>query len=118
MGPGEVIFMFILFVIAPAVLFNGIAKVKKAGRGTGTGGEMRASELKSMIQTAVHTATAPLAARITDLEERLGDETAQDLRERLDAGRVGPPALADAFDPDAEFDEPLFGSARAGRTRA
>ncbi len=95
--------MFILFVIFPAVLFNGIAAVKKAKAKDGTGdrgGEMRASELRRMIEAAVETATAPLAARITDLEERLGDEPVHAIRERL-AG----PALSAAFDPESDVDD-------------
>ena len=105
---GEVVFMFILFVIFPAVLFNGIAAVKKAKAKDGTGergGEMRASELRRMIETAVEAATAPLAARITDLEERLGDEPVSAIRERLTGNRLDSPALSAAFDPEADLDD-------------
>ena len=97
--------MFILFVVFPAVLFNGIAAVKKAKAGTGAGaGEMRASELRRMIGDAVETATAPLAARITDLEERLGDEPVHAIRERLGGG-LPAVALSAAFDPEADLDD-------------
>ncbi len=97
--------MFILFVIFPAVLFNGIAAVKKAKVGDGSkGGELRASELRRMIADAVETAMAPLAARITDLEERLGDEPVTAIRER-----IGGSALSAAFDrssdPEADLDD-------------
>lgn len=103
--------MFILFVIFPAVLFNGIAAVKKAKAGTGAGaGEMRASELRRMIGDAVEAATAPLAARITDLEERLGDEPVHAIRERVAGERAAGERLAGhavsaAFDPDADLDD-------------
>ena len=99
--------MFILFVIFPAVLFNGIAAAKKAKAGTGAGagaGEMRASELRRMIRDAVEAATAPLAARITDLEERLGDEPVHAIRERLGGG-LPAGALSAAFDPDVDLDD-------------
>ena len=96
--------MFILFVIFPAVLFNGIAAVKKAKAGTGAvAGEMRASELRRMIRDAVEAATAPLAARITDLEERLGDEPVHAIRERL--GGLDAANLSAAFDPEADLDD-------------
>ena len=96
-------FMFILFVIFPAVLFNGIARVKKAKGATGAG-EMRASELRAMISAAVETATAGLAARVTDLEERLGDEPVAAIR-----ARVGSPAAPglDARTLSATFDADL-----------
>ena len=98
--------MFILFVIFPAVLFNGIAAVKKSKLGAGGGGEMRASELRAMILRAVEEATGPLAARITDLEERLGDEPVHAIRERV-GGTTGLPALAlsAAFDSEADLDD-------------
>ena len=105
MGPGEVIFMFILFVIFPAVLFNGIASVKKARLKDGEkGGEIRASELRRMIEAAVAAATAGLAARVTDLEERLGDEPVHAIRERLGGG-LPAVALSAAFDPEADLDD-------------
>jgi hypothetical protein len=114
MDPGAVIaIVAILFVGAPAVIFRGIRslRVDRNGAQASRGGEMRASELKAMIRTAVDEATAPLAARVTDLEERLGDEPVHALRERLDGG-----TLAGAFDPDAEFDEPASGPARRARS--
>ena len=97
--------MFILFVIFPAVLFNGIAAVKKAKAGEASkGGDLRASELRRMIADAVETATAPLAARITDLEERLGDEPVHAIRERI-GGTALSAAFDPAFDPDADLDD-------------
>ncbi len=100
--------MFILFVLSPAVLFFGIAALKRAKQPASTGergGEMRASELRRMIEAAVETATAPLAARITDLEERLGDEPVHAIRERLTGDRLGSPSLSAAFDPEADLDD-------------
>ncbi len=93
--------MFILFVIFPAVLFNGIAAMRKARQGAVGGGEMRASELRAMILRAVEEATGPLSARITDLEERLGDEPVHALRER-----IGGDAIASAFDVDEAAETP------------
>ena len=103
--------MFILFVLSPAAVFWGIAQIKKTKADSGErGGEMRASELRRMIETAVETATAPLSARITDLEERLGDEPVHAIRERLSGERLsgerlGGPALSAAFDPDVDLDD-------------
>ena len=103
--------MFILFVIFPAVLFNGIASVKKARLKDGEkGGEIRASELRRMIEAAVAAATAGLAARVTDLEERLGDEPVHAIRERVAGERAAGERLAGhavsaAFDPDADLDD-------------
>lgn len=105
----------LLFVAAPSAIFRGIRSLRDQRNGSpvaSSGEGMRASELKAMIRTAVAEATAPLAARITDLEERLGDEPVHALRERIGGG-----ALGDAFDADAEFDEPAFETARAQRTR-
>jgi hypothetical protein len=56
-----------------------------------------------MIHDAVETATAPLAARITDLEERLGDEPVHAIRERV--GSLGATHLSAAFDPEADIDD-------------
>ncbi len=98
-------FMFILFVLCPLVTFFGIAAIKRAKTGEAPkGGDLRASELRRMIEGAVETATAGLAARITDLEERLGDEPVSAIRER-----IGGPALSTAFDrasdPEADLDD-------------
>jgi hypothetical protein len=102
----------LLFVAAPTAIFRGIRSLRADRlRTESSGGEMRASELKAMIRKAVDEATAPLAARVTDLEERLGDEPVHALRERLDGG-----ALTAAFDADAEFDEPASGPARRARS--
>ena len=102
---GEVVVILILFVLFPAILFNGIAAVKKAKAGEASkGGDLRASELRRMIADAVETATAGLAARITDLEERLGDEPVSAIRERVGM-RLDAPAMTAAFDPEADLDD-------------
>ena len=106
---GDVLFGFILFVMSPAAVFWGIAQIRKTKVGTpeaGRTGEMRASELRATIAAAVETATAGLSARITDLEERLGDEPVSAIRARVG----GPPATgldarAVSFDPDADLDD-------------
>ena len=99
-----------LFVILPLIVMKGVRDVKVGRARQSSGGEMRASELRSMIHTAVEEATAPLAARITDLEERLGDEPVHALRER-----IGGAALASAFD-DPEPDAASPGAARRARS--
>lgn len=96
----------VLFVMSPMAVFWGIAQLKKAKAGTGT--EMRASELKALIGDAVGEATAGLSARVADLEERLGDEPAWAIRERVNpphAPRLGDDVLAAALDPDADMDD-------------
>jgi|GEM_PF-6949145 len=89
-----------VFIGMPWVIFSGIRKLreqKSAGRAGG--GDLSASELRAMIHDAVGEAITPLADRVTDLEERLGDESVADLRARLDPALLddlpeasGPPA--------------------------
>lgn len=99
MAFGEVLTVFILFVVLPAVVFNGIAKLKATKASTASGGDgLRASELQDLIREAVEDAVGPLVHRIADLEERLGDETVDDLHAR--AGRIDP-HLIDAPADDA-----------------
>jgi hypothetical protein len=67
---GLAVTLGILFVVFPAVLFRGIARVKGARAKSGTAGEsLRLSELTSMIDSAVEQETAGLRARIEVLEE-------------------------------------------------
>ncbi len=69
MEPQVIFVLLILFVVFPAVLFNGIAKIKAARAKEAGGGEaMRVSELKAMIHDAVEEATAPLRERIEWIE--------------------------------------------------
>jgi hypothetical protein len=63
-----VVVMGVLFVVFPAVLFNGIARIKAAKAKSG-GDSLRMSELESMISKAVDHETAELRARIEVLEE-------------------------------------------------
>lgn len=98
----EVFVVFILFVLLPAVLLYGIKEIKKV-KGTKVssgGGELRASELRAIIREAVEDAIEPLSTRVADLEERLGDESVDDLRARLD-----PALLADAIEQDLDTDD-------------
>ena len=109
-----VLVCFILFVMFPAVLMKGIAGIKaaKARASAGTGDEMSASELRSLVREAAEDAVAPLSARLADLEERLGDESVASLRARID-----PALLADALETDLtdEHGEPTAAVRR--RTR-
>ena len=104
---GEVLVVFILFVILPAVVFDGVRKIKAARYAAQAtrGDELSASELRAMVRSAAEDAIAPLSARVADLEERLGDESVASLRARLDASRIDPALLADAFETDLA-DEP------------
>ena len=62
--------MGVLFVVFPAVLFNGIARVKAAKNKGGAGGDaLRMSELNAMIDEAVARETSALLQRIEVLEE-------------------------------------------------
>jgi hypothetical protein len=62
--------MGVLFVVFPAVVFNGIARIKAAKARAGGGGDaLRMSELNSMIDEAVQRETAELRGRIEVLEE-------------------------------------------------
>ncbi|HEX8298550.1 MAG TPA: hypothetical protein VF594_05250 [Rubricoccaceae bacterium] len=121
MDPGAIVaIVAILFVGAPAVIFRGLRSLRADRRATSpvASGEMRASELRTMIHDAVETATAPLAARITDLEERLGDEPVHAIRERVgSSARLDAPAMTVAFDAEEDLDDadgrPLHRRARA-----
>lgn len=67
---GLAVVMGVLFVVFPAVLFNGIARIKAAKAKAGASGDaLRMSELQSMISNAVDKETAELRARIEVLEE-------------------------------------------------
>lgn len=79
-----------IFIGMPWVVFSGIRKLRaQKTSGRAGDGDLSAGELRSMIREAVGEAVGPLAARVTDLEERLGDESIGEIRSRLD------PALLD-----------------------
>ncbi|MDT7857103.1 hypothetical protein RQM47_10660 [Rubrivirga sp. S365] len=90
--------IFAVFIGLPWAVFAGIAKVKAAnaaGRG-GEGTELRASELRAMIEASVEEATAPLVRRIETLEAIATDD------EPARAGRLDPATLANVFDTDLD----------------
>lgn len=67
---GLVVVMGVLFVVFPAVLFNGIARIKAArAKGGSVGDALKMSELNAMIDDAVGRETSALRGRIEVLEE-------------------------------------------------
>ena len=94
----EVIIVFILFVLAPLAVFRGIkmlrdsspARERSERASSGASSAMRKSELEALIQDAVIDATAPLAARIDELEREL----------LLGDGRLDASTISEAFDDD------------------
>jgi hypothetical protein len=111
MDPGEVLAVLgtlgILFVVFPAVLINGIAKVKAAKASARGGGDaLRMSELHALIEDAVARETAHLRARVETLE---AIATARDDDVRL---LEAPPA------PRVALPEPADEEAAAPRPRA
>lgn len=105
----DVLITLSIVVLMPWVVLTGIARIKKSK--ASNGGELRASDLRAFIREAVEGALQPLSTRVADLEERLGDESVEDLRSRLD-----PAVLADALDHDLEADDTVQAVAR--RTRS
>ncbi|MDT0632454.1 hypothetical protein [Rubrivirga litoralis] len=91
----ELFAIFAVFIGLPWAVFAGIAKVRAANAvGRGGGEELRASELRAMIEASVEEATAPLVRRIETLEAIATDD------EPARAGRLDPATLADVFDTD------------------
>ena len=90
----EVLVVFILFVLAPYVVFRGIKELRQRGpdrEASRDGNAMRRSELQAMIDDAVIEATAPLVARIDELERDM----------LLGEGRLDASVIAEALeDPD------------------
>ena len=91
----EVLVVFILFVLAPYVVFRGVRGLvdskNKSNVGESGGEAMRRSELQAMIDDAVIEATAPLVARIDELERDM----------LLGEGRLDASVIAEALeDPD------------------
>ena len=118
----ELFAIFAVFIGLPWAVFAGIAKVKAAnavGR-AGESTELRASELRRMIEDSVEEATTPLVRRIETLEaiatddepQRSGPRPAQ-AAEPLPggAGRLDPALLDD--DPETDADPVPTGRARA-----
>ncbi|MEM1054033.1 MAG: hypothetical protein AAGI52_00795 [Bacteroidota bacterium] len=70
-----VLVVFILFVLAPAGVFRGIKSLRESGPrnrdDAREGSPMRRSDLQAMVDDAVIEATAPLVARIDELEREL-----------------------------------------------
>lgn len=99
--PFEVVLaILVIFVAFPAVIFRGVANVRKANA-SGKGGGLRASELREIVRDAVEEATAPLHDRIDTLEGLLMGE------DPSIAGRIDPELLAlDADEEDAEEASP------------
>ena len=108
---GLAVVMGVLFVVFPAVLFSGIARIKAAkAKGGASGDALRMSELQSMISEAVDKETAELRARIEVLEE-IATSKPDDVRLLAAA----PPRLAL---PDADEEEEMPPSARRTGSRA
>ena len=89
----DAVIVFILFVLAPMAVFWGIRQLRESNgsRGGAASGEtLRRSDLERIVRDAVLEATAPLEARIDDLEREvlLGQPE----------GRIATEALAEAFD--------------------
>ena len=91
--------VFTLFVLAPTAILRGIRGLRESRPVNESGGPaIRRSDLQAMIDDAVIEATAPLVARVDELERELllGDD------------RISDDALAEAFDePFEEHDEPV-----------
>ena len=104
-----------LFVGMPWAVFTGIAKVKAAGRGGGEGQELRASELRRMIEQSVEEATAPLVRRIETLEAIATDDEPAALG-RGGAGRLDAATLADVFDTDLDDADEVPAARRRARS--
>lgn len=89
----EILIVFTVLVLTPLSVFYGIRMLRESkhrmqeSEREASGGTMRRSELESLILDAVIEATAPLEARIDELE-----------REQIRAGRIDGGVLAEAFD--------------------
>ena len=105
----------------PWAVFSGIAKVKAAGAvgRSGEGQELRASELRHMIEQSVEEATAPLVRRIETLEAIATDDEPHGRRSQPGraggAGRLDPATLADVFDTDLEDADEVPAARRRAR---
>ncbi len=99
-----ILISFFLFVLFPAVIFKGIARIKaaKATAQASSAEEMTASDLRAIVREAVEDAIAPLSTRIADIEDRLGDESVESLRARLDPALLSDLVEADLTDEPGE----------------
>lgn len=86
----EFLILATVFVGLPAVIFDGIAKLKRADAKAKEGGAMRKSELEALIRGAVEDATEPLRRRIETLEAIATSDEPQ-------GGRIDPAVLSEAF---------------------
>lgn len=96
-----ILIVFITLVLMPTAIFRGIKSLRESRSSSSEGSEMRRSELQAMIDDAVIEATAPLAARIDELEREL----------LLGDGRISPEAMAEAFD-DADEEQTALSRSR------
>lgn len=69
--PVIIIGIIMIFVVFPAVLLSGIAKVKRAQSGGAGGNSVGMGELEERIQHAVAAANQPLREEIRALEVKL-----------------------------------------------
>lgn len=69
--PVIIIGIIMIFVVFPAVLLSGIAKVKRAQSGGAAENSVRMGELEERIQHAVAAANEPLREEIRALEHKL-----------------------------------------------
>ena len=119
----ELFAIFAVFIGLPWAVFAGIAKVKAAnaaGR-VGEGTELRASELRRMIEASVEEATAPLVRRIETLEAIVTDDEPEGRRSQPRPARVAEPARAGRLDPALLDDAPALdddGVQDRGRVRS
>ncbi|MEM6328026.1 MAG: hypothetical protein AAF791_13000 [Bacteroidota bacterium] len=96
-----------LFVLAPMAVFRGIRGLRDSNSGRASeGSAIRRSDLQAMIDDAVIEATAPLIARLDELEHEL----------LMGEGRISPDVLADALDdPDADTEANHRTTSRSAR---
>ena len=87
-----------VFVGMPWAVFQGVLKVKQAGR-DGSATELRRSDLEAIVADAVTDATGPLRRRIETLEAIATDADLED--QRIDAA-----VLAGALDLEDDPGEP------------
>lgn len=86
----EFLIVATVFVGLPAVIFDGIAKLKRADAKAKEGGAMRKSELEALIRVAVEDATEPLHRRIETLEAIATSDEPQ-------GGRIDAAVLSEAL---------------------